>query len=320
MTDYIQDLQEALRQAAAREYPLVEPARRGASSDARRRQFGWPDRREAIHRPPESSRARGWRGAVLRTAALACGVAVVVFVVANLASTRDGAAVSPAQAQAILRHVRAALVFPPHAIYQEKTVSTVTARDGARHTSGSQEWLSTSPPYDGRIIEIADGKVLWEQAFVNRRLDLYDPTTNTIYLAPGVAKHQVPDTPHSTSALSEVRYLLNQSPSTVKINPNATLDGKSAIELTFDGGRFSYWISPRSYQPVQSEDRQDSLPDGQRGVRIGRYPIVRVLTGSAASSRLLSLRAQHPHARTDHSRADYAAAYRRLIRVRGATL
>lgn len=76
----------------------------------------------------------------------------------------------------------------------------------------------------------------------------------------------------------------------------------------------------RTYQPLQSEDRQDSLPDGQRGVGIDRYPTVRVLTGFAASPGLLSLQTQHPDAGVDRSRTDYAAAYRRLILVRGAAL
>jgi hypothetical protein len=252
----------------------------------------------------------------LRIVVLACAIAAAVFVVANVASTGNHSAVPQAQAQTILRHVRAALVFPPHAIYEEESVNTVTARDGATHTEGFHEWLPTSPPYNGRIIVSEDGKVQWEQAVVNRRLDLYDPSTNTVYLAPRVAKHQTSDTPQSTSALSEVQYLLNQSPSKVTINPNAVLDRKSAIELTSEDGRFSYWISPRTYQPLQSEDRQDSLPDGQRGVGITRYPIVRVLTGSAASPSLLSLQAQHPGAKVDHSRTDYAAALWRLVHVR----
>lgn len=71
-----------------------------------------------------------------------------------------------------------------------------------------------------------------------------------VYLAPGVKRHQTSDTPQSTSALAEVQYLLGQSSSKVNVNPNATLHGKSAIQLTFDGGRFSYWISPRTYQPL----------------------------------------------------------------------
>jgi hypothetical protein len=325
MTDYIQDLREALRQAAAREYPTLDLTHQHAPTDARGRRFQRLERRELIHRPPEAPRVRRRRRAALRIAALACAVAAAVFVVANIASTGNRSAVPQAQAQTILRHVRAALVFPPHAIYEEETVNKVTARDGRTHTSGWHEWLSTSPPYNGRIIEIANGKVLWEQSFVNRRMDLYDPATNTVYLAPRARtthprrarRHQTADTPQSTSALSEVRYLLNQSPARVKITSSTVLNGKPAIKLTFDGGRFSYWISPRTYQPLQSEDRQDSLPDGQHGVGITRYPIVRVLTGSAASPSLLSLQAQHPGAKVDHSRTDYAAALWRLVHVRG---
>jgi hypothetical protein len=264
-----------------------------------------------LDRPPAPRRARRWRRSASRSVVLAGAVAAAVFVVANVASTGDGSGVPPAQAQTILRHVRAALVFPAHAIYEEETIGTVTARDGATHSAGWHEWVSTSPPYNNRIIQVANGKVQWEQAFVNGRLDLYDPSTNTIYLEPGVAPRQSSDTPQSNSALSLVEYLLKQS--NVTFNSNAVLDGQKVIELTFDHSRFSYWISPSTYQPLQSEDRQDSLPDGQGGVGIDRYPIVRVLTGSAASPNLLSLHAQHPGATVDLSRSDYEAAKRRLI-------
>lgn len=310
MTNYIQDLQVALREAAAREYPALDPTDQHASTDPHGRPFKRFDRGELVRHVLKRRPARR-RRATLRIILLAGAIAAAVFVVANVASTGNNSAVSPAQAKTILRHVQAALVFPPHAIYEEESLGTVTARDGATHTEGWHEWLSTSPPYNGRIVGMENGKVRWEQAFVNLRMNLYDPTTNTIYLAPRVARHQVPDTPQSTSALSEVQYLLKQ-PDT-KINPNAVLDGRSAIELTFDNGRFSYWISSSTYQPLQSEDRRDSLPDGQAGVGITRYPIVRVLTGSAAMPRLLSLQAQHPSAKVDHSSADYAAARRRLI-------
>ena len=81
------------------------------------------------------------------------------------------------------------------------------------------------------------------------------------------------------------------------VDPNATLNGARAIKITFDRGRFSYWISPRTYRPLQVEDRW--FPG------VTRYPIVRVLTGSAASPALLSPQAQHPNATVDHSPADY---------------
>jgi hypothetical protein len=258
---------------------------------------------------PAPRRARRRRRSSLRIAVLAVAVAAAVFVVANVASTGNGTGVSPAQAQ-ILRHVRDALAWPPHAIYEEEIVTTHTERDGATHTSGRHEWLSTSPPYNNRSIQFANGKVLWEQAFVNGRQALYDPTTNTIYLDPTVPSKDVVgctqcsgDMPQSNSALSEVEDLLNQP--NVTINRHAVLNGKPAIELTFDRGRFSYWVSPRTYQPLQVEDR--FFPG------ITRFPIARVLTGSAASPKLVSLQAEHPRATTDHSSTDYAKAKLRLI-------
>lgn len=256
--------------------------------------------------PPAPRRARRRRRTALRVAVVAGAVVAAVFVAVNVTSTGNGSdAVSPAQAQ-ILRHIRDALAWPAHAIYEEDVVTTVTARKGATHTVEYHKWMSTSPPYNNRLIVIVNGKVLWEQTVVNGRLDLYDPTTNTVYLAP--APNHSSDEPQSNSVLAEVEYLLSQP--NVTVNPNAMLDGARAIELTFDRGRFSYWISPRTYRPLQVEDRW--FPG------ITRYPIVRVLTGSAASPSLLSPQAQHPDATVDHSPADYTAAFRRLIDVRAA--
>jgi hypothetical protein len=269
-------------------------------------QLGAPAPRHAR----QARRRRRCRTA-LRIAVLVGAVAAAAFVVANVASTGNDSAVAPAQAKTLIRRARAALVFPSGAILEEDAVSTNTARDGASHTSEFHEWLSTSPPYDHRQIIIQNGKVQWDQAFVNGRLNLYDPATDTVYLAPSRAPHQVPDDPNSNSALAEVRYLLGQP--NVVVNPDAVLDGAPAIEFTFDGGRFSYWASPGNYLPLQSEDRQDSLPDGQGAVGITRYPIDRVLTGASASPSLLSLQAQHPGAKVDHSSADYQAARQRLL-------
>lgn len=297
--------------------------------DPRVQQYAYLDTEAALraiapqlYRPPVPPRGQRRRHARLRAAALAGVVAALVFVVANVTSTGNGSGVPPAQAQTILRHIRDNLAWPAHAIYQEKTVTTVTARDGSTFTSASHEWLSTSPPYNMRLVQSWGAKVQWEQAFVNHRLDLYDPRTNTIYLAPGVAPHQVTDKPQWNSALSEVQSLLSGQPQcmgcahpNVTINANATLNGKPTIELTSDAGRFSYWISRGNYQPLQSEDRYDSLPNGQGGVGISRYPIARVLTGSAAPPTLLSLQAQHPHAAIDHNNTDYAAVLLRMHHV-----
>ena len=300
------DTDRELLDLVARADPMLDPrvqAEAGVDTESALRLLA-PE----LGRPP-APRRRG--RTALRVAVLAGAVAAAAFVVANVASTGNGSAVSPAQAKTMIRRARAALVLPPGAILEEDSVTNVTARDGATSTSEFHDWLSTSPPYDNRQIIVQNRNLQWEQATINGRLDLYDPATNTVYLAPGVAPNQVPDDPNSSSALAEVHYLLGQP--SVTVNPNAVLDGAPAIEFTFDGGRFSYWASPSNYQPLQSEDRHDSLPDGQAGVGIVRYPIERVLTGASASPSLLSLQAQNPDATVDASRADYKAALWRLL-------
>ncbi|MGI8711748.1 MAG: hypothetical protein ACR2NR_00885 [Solirubrobacteraceae bacterium] len=259
-----------------------------------------------LDRPLAPRRSRRQRRRALRIAVLVGAVAAAAFVVANVASTGGDSAVPPAQAE-LIRHARAALLLPPRAIYEEE-VARVNGRDGSTVTPESHEWLGTSPPYDNRLIEFQNGKVQWEQAFVNGRLDLYDPASNTVYLAPSKAPNQVPDNPNWNSALSEVQYLLRQ-PGGVTVNPHAVLDGAPVIEFTFAGGRFHYWASPSSYRPLQIEDRLFR--------RIDRFPIVRVLTGASASPSLLSLRAQHPGATVDASSADYQAAHQRLLGTAG---
>jgi hypothetical protein len=263
-----------------------------------------------LDRPPGSQRLRRRLRPALRIAMLAGAVAAAAFVVANVASTGSGSAVPAAQAKTMIRHARAALEFPSGAIVEQDAVTTLTAPDGSTSTSEAHEWLSTSRPYDNRLIMIQNGNVRWEQAIINARLDLYDPNTNTVYLAPAPLPHLVPDNPNWNSALAEIRNLLSQP--NVTVNSTATLDGAPAIEFTFDGGRFSYWASPTDYRPLQSEDRQTPLPDGQTGVSIVRYPIARVLTAASAPSSLLSLQAQHPGATVDTSSADYQAAFTRL--------
>lgn len=255
-----------------------------------------------LDRPSAVRGPRRWRPRALRVAVLAGAVVAALFVVANVGSTGDGSAVSPAQAM-LISHVRAATLLPPRAIYEEEDVS-VTGRDGSTVTPQFHDWKSTSPPYNTRSIEFQNGKVRWEQSFVNGRLDLYDPATNTIYLAPSVLPHQVPDNPNLNSSLSEVHDLLTH-PGGVTVNAHAVLDGAPAIKFNSDGGRFSYWVSPSDYRPLQVEDRLFRA--------IGRFPIVRVLTGASASPRLLSLQAQLPGAKVDASSADYQAARQRLI-------
>lgn len=98
MTNYIHDLQTALREAAAREYPGTQPATPGASTQGRRPRMARPRRRNLAVEFRDAHRRH--RRAV-RLAAVGVAVAAVAFVVANLASTGSRSVVAPAQAQII---------------------------------------------------------------------------------------------------------------------------------------------------------------------------------------------------------------------------
>ena len=193
-------------------------------------------------------------------------------------------------------------------------MTTNTERDGATQTVEYHEWLSTSPPYNNREIVIVNGKVLWEQAFVNGRRDLYDPTTDTIYLAPGVASNDVVgckrcsgDTPQSNSVLSEVQDLLNKPQRDDQARRGAQ---RQACDRAH--------VRPRSLQLLDLA-QQLSTAAG-RGPSLPRH---HALSDRARAHRtpgltqMLSLRAQHPHASIDRSRADYRMA-NRVVDMRAA--
>src|SRR5579862_1033001 len=271
-----------------------------------------------LHRPAPPRRVRRPHRAALRLALLAGAAATTAFVVANVVSSGTDFAVPTAQAKMMIERARAALVDVPGAILEEDVVTTVTAADGTTSTLEVHQWISTSPPYDSRQILTQDG-VQYESWIISGRPDLYDPATNTVYVAP--ANVLAPGGNLTlTTARAEIRYLLAgyacpdcSAHTDVVVNPSATVNGKPAIEFTFLGGQYSYWASPSDYRPLQFEDRKAVLPDGQSGVALAHYPIDRLLTGAAALAGLVSLDAQHPDATIDERDADYQAFIQRVI-------
>jgi hypothetical protein len=104
----------------------------------------------------------------------------------------------------------------------------------------------------------------------------------------------------STSALALLGKLKVVGPTTVA--------GRRAIKLVPVHGPGEYDVAPGTYYPIR-EVVQD--PSGVR--TITTWSAYRVVPATAANERLLSLEARHPGARVDHSRADFLAAYARLV-------
>jgi hypothetical protein len=270
-----------------------------------------------LNSPTSHQPGRRRRRAAVRLVLVAVALGAAAFALGNVLPSSTGSAIPTAQAEAIILHARAALVDPPGAIVEEDSVTTFTASDGTTSTSEVHQWISTTAPYDTRQILTA-GDVRYEAWFINGRPDLYDPATNTVYVAP--AHVLGGGNMNLSTTRAEIRSLLDGNvcpdgscPGTnITVNPNATLDGKPAIQFTFLNGEYSYWVSPSDYRPLQFEDR-NAGSDGVSGVALGRFPIERVLTGAAASQNLVSLDAQHPGATIDKNPCDYWAFTQRVI-------
>jgi hypothetical protein len=95
----------------------------------------------------------------------------------------------------------------------------------------------------------------------------------------------------------------------LKVAGATTVDGRRAIKLLPVHGSGEYDVTPGTYYPIREVMH---YPSG--AVTTITWSDYRVVPATPATERLLSLEARHPHARVDHSRADFLAAYARLMR------
>jgi hypothetical protein len=120
---------------------------------------------------------------VPRAVLVACGAAGAAFLAVNLINTGSGRlAVSPARAAMIVKAARAALLYPPGTVLEQEAVSRDGKADGSTVTSDFHFWVSATPPYENsRMIVNIAGRPSFEQEIVKGKLNLYDPSDNTIY-------------------------------------------------------------------------------------------------------------------------------------------
>jgi hypothetical protein len=83
------------------------------------------------------------------------------------------------------------------------------------------------------------------------------------------------------------------------------LHGQSAIEISGDN-QTTYWFSASTLYPIKSVTRYGKT------VLMNRFTVYKVLSGSAAATRLLSLRRAHPTARIVVGERTFYAAEKRL--------
>jgi hypothetical protein len=86
----------------------------------------------------------------------------------------------------VVDRATAAIARSPGTILHVDMLGTQTNGDGSVVTWRDESWEQQSAPYDGRQIETATDGSVAETATTGGRDELYDPTRNTIYVAPRV--------------------------------------------------------------------------------------------------------------------------------------
>lgn len=92
----------------------------------------------------------------------------------------------------------------------------------------------------------------------------------------------------------------------VAVSGHVTVDGRDALRLVSPDGQTTIDLDPQTYRPI---DFRTSTPSGTDSMR---FQTSEDLPRSQANDSLVSLTAQHPSARVDHSAANYLAAVARV--------
>ena len=275
------------------------------------------ERPPATHRAPRRRRRRAVQlGLVATSAAAASLVAVNVGSSGHgeisQALRSSGISIAPAHAAPLLVRVRRALTGASGSILEVQTSVTKTGPGGTARSQTAHSWTQTSAPHDTVIVSGSAGQPTIVSGEQNRELELYDPASNTIDV--------MTDTPSveaatGTPARAQALALLRRPG--VTINRHATLDGSPAIAMSTTSGPFisTLYVTPGTDQPL--EWTQAAAPGAPAADRVGsvviRYLTYRTLTGTQASSKLVSLTQQHPSASIVHlDRAAWNTAFSKL--------
>jgi hypothetical protein len=135
----------------------------------------------ATPRTDHPATGRSKRTVVIRVAAV--GTAVAAALAAAFALSSGGRdTVTPASA-AVIRHALAALDQPAGTILHIDMTGTQDNGDGTTITWRDQSWQENDPPYDRRQVETTPDGSITESGNVGDSEQVYDPTTNTIYMS-----------------------------------------------------------------------------------------------------------------------------------------
>ena len=225
----------------------------------------------------------------------------------------------PRTGPSVVERAAAALRVADGTILHTVLVGTFDSGPGRHATAVRIErWQSSSPPYD-QLQVIRSGDRLFEVATVDGAVQLYDPSTDTIYSHPAekseVANEKAPAAKAGSgrqgtavadgdSYRAKILGLLEAG--RVHETGRVTVDGRAAIRLASDDGSVILLVDADDYQPIEW-----SVSEGGQ-TAVTSFPTYERLPETEANAAFLSLRERHPGAKIDDDPAHYRAAFARL--------
>jgi hypothetical protein len=194
-----------------------------------------------------------------------------------------GESVRPASA---VERAAAALAPADGTILHTVTITTTGDRAGRTET-----WQETSHPYDYRQVTYFRGGTR-ETASANGRPQAYLSTTNTISTLPPGEEAPAP------SPIDTVEKRLTDHMLELLRSGEAREAGRvgDAIRIVATEQEMSMLVDAQTFRPIELR----TVGENPRAVVTTRFETYERLPATAANRALLSLRAQHPDARTDH--------------------
>ncbi|HKO26738.1 MAG TPA: hypothetical protein VJU80_04710, partial [Solirubrobacteraceae bacterium] len=213
---------------------------------------------------------------------------------------------------------RAAVVLSPGraSIVHDAEAYRQTAPDGSVSTWQEETWRQTTRPYAQReLLTHQDGVAIETATMGEGPTELYDPAANIIYTnppagAPALAT-PMPASDGDPLVTELVDILRSGDAHAVR---RYTIGGRAVISFAYDNpvpghgvAHWTYVVDAGTYQPLRLST---TSPDGLRTTE--QFLTYEALKPSAQTNALLSLRAVHPDATVDATRAGYQAAQARL--------
>jgi hypothetical protein len=225
---------------------------------------------QMLVRPRRRLRPRlGFGGAAVVAAAIAA--AIVSF------GWPGGSAGPSAADAAIVRHALRAITLPANAIVHVKEVGV---HDGT--PVAAEWWQQTSPPHVLRMIKGPVGRQV-EGADDGTTSFRYDAGANTVVETPASSA------PALVDPIAGVREELARGGA--KVAGTATIDGKALYEIELSTGVVGYFDTT-DYRPMYLDN-----PQADGSVVRTRVVTYEELPMTPDNAKLLSITAQHPHAR-----------------------